>query len=123
MSHFTPRYMPWDERLCAVPDADLFKAISDGKASVVTDHIETFTETGIKLKSGKQLDADIIITATGLNIQLFGGVDVTLDGQRGDVGKRSEEHTSELQSLMRISYAVFCLKKKTNKTNNHMIYT
>src|SRR3546814_18166903 len=57
------------------------------RSSVVTDHIETFTETGIKLKSGKQLDADIIITATGLNIQLFGGVDVTLDGQRGDVGK------------------------------------
>lgn len=87
MSHFTPRYMPWDERLCAVPDADLFKAISDGTASVVTDHIETFTETGIKLKSGKELAADIIITATGLNIQLFGGVDVTLDGHHGDVSK------------------------------------
>lgn len=87
MRHFTPRYMPWDERLCAVPDADLFNAISSGKASVVTDHIETFTENGIKLKSGKELEADIIITATGLNIQLFGGVDVTLDGYRGDVGK------------------------------------
>ena len=87
MRHFTPRYMPWDERLCAVPDADLFKMISSGKASVVTDHIETFTETGIRLKSGKELEADIIVTATGLNIQLFGGVDVTLDGQHGDVGK------------------------------------
>ena len=79
MSHFTPRYKPWDERLCAVPDGDLFKAIREGRASVVTDHIETFNETGIKLKSGKQLDADIIITATGLQIQMLGGAELTID--------------------------------------------
>ncbi|MGH8460882.1 MAG: flavin-containing monooxygenase [Stenotrophobium sp.] len=81
MTHFTPRYMPWDERLCAVPDGDLFKAIRKGKASVVTDHIETFNETGIRLKSGKQLDADIIITATGLQIQVLGGAQLTVDHQ------------------------------------------
>src|SRR5690606_13000328 len=67
-THFTPRYDPWDQRLCVVPDGDLFAAISDGRASVVTDHIETFTETGLKLTSGTELDADIIITATGLDL-------------------------------------------------------
>jgi len=78
--HFSPAYNPWDQRLCAVPDADLFKAIGSGKASVVTDRIATFTETGIQLESGKHLDADIIVTATGLNIQLFGGMSLTVDG-------------------------------------------
>ncbi|MCV7175011.1 NAD(P)/FAD-dependent oxidoreductase, partial [Mycolicibacterium sphagni] len=68
--HFKPGYNPWDQRLCAVPDADLFAAISDGSAEVVTDRIVTFTETGILLESGRELDADIIVTATGLNIQL-----------------------------------------------------
>ncbi|MGH8505915.1 MAG: flavin-containing monooxygenase [Stenotrophobium sp.] len=81
MSHFTPRYMPWDERLCAVPDGDLFAAIRAGKASVVTDHIDSFNETGIKLKSGKQLDADIIITATGLQVQVLGGAELSVDKQ------------------------------------------
>jgi monooxygenase len=80
MSHFTPKYMPWDERLCAVPNADLFETLKSGKASVVTDHIETFTETGIKLKSGKTLEADIVVTATGLQLQMMGGIDVRVDG-------------------------------------------
>ncbi len=79
MSHFTPRYNPWDERLCAVPDGDLFEALKSGKASIVTDHIETITETGILLKSGKTLDADIIITATGLRIQVGGGMQFKVD--------------------------------------------
>ncbi|MDP9142485.1 MAG: NAD(P)/FAD-dependent oxidoreductase [Pseudomonadota bacterium] len=79
MRHFTPNYMPWDERLCAVPDGDLFKALRSGQASVVTDQIETFTETGIRLKSGQQLDADIIITATGLNLQMLGGMQLSVD--------------------------------------------
>ena len=85
--HFNPSYNPWDQRLCAVPDADLFKAISSGGASVVTDRIATFTETGIQLESGKHLDADIIVTATGLNVQLLGGMSLTVDGtpvQAGD---------------------------------------
>jgi monooxygenase len=87
MRHFTPSYQPWDERLCAVPDADLFKAIRSGKASVVTDEIDTFTETGLRLKSGQQLEADIIITATGLQLQVFGGVELKLDGQPREVSQ------------------------------------
>jgi monooxygenase len=80
-THFNPKYNPWDQRLCAVPDADLFRAISKGKASVVTDTIERFTATGILLKSGKELPADIIVTATGLKLQLFGGIEVSVDGE------------------------------------------
>ena len=73
----TRAYNPWDQRLCAVPDGDMFAAIGDGTASVVTDRIATFTEPGIELESGRHLDADIIVTATGLNVQLFGGVTLT----------------------------------------------
>ena len=79
--HFNPSYNPWDQRLCAVPNADLFKAIKDGKASVVTDRIVTFTERGIALESGNELQADIIVTATGLNLQAFGGISLTVDGE------------------------------------------
>lgn len=79
-THFTPSYSPWDQRLCLVPDNDLFASIRDGSASVVTDHIETFTETGLALRSGKQLDADIVITATGLVLQIFGGMTIEVDG-------------------------------------------
>ena len=80
--HFTPSYDPWDQRLCLVPDSDLFAAIRGGKVSVVTDHIDSFTERGIRLKSGDELAADLIVTATGLNLKLFGGVDVEVDGRR-----------------------------------------
>lgn len=86
-THFTPRYNPWEQRLCLVPDADLFEAIKANRASVVTDQIETFTEKGILLKSGKELEADIIVTATGLVMQAFGGVDLSVDGQHIDPGK------------------------------------
>jgi cation diffusion facilitator CzcD-associated flavoprotein CzcO len=81
MSHFTPSYMPWDERLCAVPDGNLFKVLASGEASIVTDHIDTFTEKGILLKSGRELEADIIVTATGLNIQMLGGMTLSVDGE------------------------------------------
>jgi len=80
-THFTPRYNPWDQRLCLIPDADLFDALKLGTASVVTDHIESFTERGIQLKSGQHLDADIIVTATGLEVRLLGGVEITVDGR------------------------------------------
>ena len=86
-THFTPSYNPWDQRLCLVPDADMFNAISEGKASVVTDHIDTFTAKGIKLKSGKELEADIIVTATGLHVQMLGGAQITVDGAPVDPGK------------------------------------
>ncbi|MDP9142490.1 MAG: NAD(P)/FAD-dependent oxidoreductase [Pseudomonadota bacterium] len=81
MRHFTPKYMPWDQRLCAVPDADLFNAVRDGKASIETDQIDRFTESGIRLQSGKELQADIIVTATGINLQLLGGMQLSVDGQ------------------------------------------
>jgi monooxygenase len=86
--HFKPRYNPWEQRLCLVPDSDLFEAISAGTASVVTDEIETFTETGIKLRSGEELEADVVITATGLNVLLFGGVKVAVDGEPVDFSGR-----------------------------------
>jgi monooxygenase len=80
-THFTPRYNPWDQRLCLAPDADFFSAIKAGKAEIVTDQIETFTETGIRLKSGRELPADIIVTATGLKLQMLGGIQLTVDGK------------------------------------------
>ncbi|MFC5055860.1 NAD(P)/FAD-dependent oxidoreductase [Saccharothrix xinjiangensis] len=79
--HFNPPYDPWDQRLCAVPDGDLFRAIRDGRADVVTDRISTFTERGVLLESGRELEADVVVTATGLNVQAFGGVDLTVDGE------------------------------------------
>ena len=79
--HFGPSYKPWDQRLCLAPNGDLFKTIRGGNADVVTDTIEKFTKTGIKLSSGEELPADIIITATGLNLQLFGGADVRRNGK------------------------------------------
>ncbi|HEX7322679.1 MAG TPA: NAD(P)/FAD-dependent oxidoreductase [Mycobacterium sp.] len=80
-THFTPSYNPWDERMCLVPGNDLFKAISAGTASVVTDRIQRVTRTGIALQSGKHLDADVIVTATGLNMLAFGAIDFRVDGQ------------------------------------------
>jgi cation diffusion facilitator CzcD-associated flavoprotein CzcO len=80
--HFNPPYNPWEQRLCAAPDGDLFEVLSSGQASMVTDHIESFTETGIQLQSGRHLDADIIVTATGLNLQIAGGIDLSVDGMR-----------------------------------------
>jgi monooxygenase len=85
--HFTPRYNPWDQRMCLVPDGDLFDAIKQGKASVVTDEIDTFTENGVRLRSGAELDADIIVTATGLNMVAFGDIQIHVDGQLVDVSK------------------------------------
>jgi monooxygenase len=79
--HFNPPYDPWDQRLCAVPDGDLFRAIRNGTADVVTDRIETFTEKGVLLASGRELEADVIVTATGLNVQAIGGISLTVDGE------------------------------------------
>ena len=82
--HFTPAYNPWDQRLCLVPNSDLFAAIRSGKASVATDRIDTFTENGILLKSGAELEADIIVTATGLDLLVLGGVEFEVDGNPVD---------------------------------------
>ena len=86
-THFGPNYNPWDQRLCLVPDDDLFEAIHAGRAEVVTDEIETFTEGGIKLHSGRKLEADLIVTATGLNLLFMGGMRMTIDGRELEVPK------------------------------------
>ena len=102
MKHFTPSYMPWDQRLCAVPDGDLFKAINSGKASVVTDRIDRFTEHGIRLASGKELEADIVITATGLKLQLLGGTQLLIDDDlQGRVAAERTEYGVDFRLYQR----------------------
>lgn len=84
-THFTPKYDPWDQRLCLVPDNDLFRSIRKGEVNLVTDHIDRFTDRGISLKSGEHLDADVVVTATGLNLVAFGNVSITVDGRAVDL--------------------------------------
>jgi cation diffusion facilitator CzcD-associated flavoprotein CzcO len=81
LRHFTPTYSPWDQRLCVVPDGDLFRVLREGTAEIVTDEIETFTETGVKLRSGRELPADIIVSATGLRVRITGGNEIVVDGE------------------------------------------
>ena len=81
-THFNPRYKPWDQRLCLVPDGDLFKALSNGGAEIVTAEIDRFTEHGVRLRDGRELEADIIVTATGLNLLVFGGAELSVDGAK-----------------------------------------
>ena len=88
LRHFSPDYDPWDERLCVVPDGDLFRTLRRGDATIVTDHIDTFTETGVRLASGEELEADIVVSATGLEVQLLGGIAVEVDGQEVDATDR-----------------------------------
>lgn len=87
-THFKPDYNPWDQRLCLVPDSDLFAAIRDGRASVVTGRIETFTESGVRLTSGDQLEADIVVTATGLVLKIMAGLTLVVDGESVDLSKK-----------------------------------
>ena len=86
-THFTPRYDPWDQRMCVVPEGDLFTAIRQGRASVVTDTIDTFTEGGLRLTSGAELEADLIVTATGLNVQTLGGMSLAVDGREVELSQ------------------------------------
>ncbi|MGF6307558.1 monooxygenase [Bradyrhizobium sp. i1.8.4] len=86
-THFTPSYNPWDQRLCLVPNGDLFRSLRSGGSSVVTDQIETFTPGGIKLRSGNVLDADVVVTATGLDLQVLGGLEINVDGAGVDLSK------------------------------------
>ncbi len=104
MTHFTPTYKPWDQRICAVPNGDLFKSIREGKANVVTDHIDTFTERGIKLKSGRELEADIIVTATGLELQLMGGIELSIDGQPIEPNKRLTYKSVMMQDVPNLAW-------------------
>lgn len=105
-THFTPQYDPWDQRLCAVPDADLFQVIRKKRATVVTDHIDRFTETGIKLKSGKELTADIIVPATGLVLQSLGGMELVVDGDTVDIGSTTNYKGMTLSNVPNFAWTV-----------------
>lgn len=105
-THFNPPYNPWDQRLCTVPDGDLFKAISAGKASVVTDSIVRFTEEGIRLKSGRELPADIIVTATGLNLKMLGGMQIHIDGKATNLSEKVAYKGMMLNDVPNFSFAI-----------------
>jgi cation diffusion facilitator CzcD-associated flavoprotein CzcO len=105
-THFTPHYDPWDQRLCVVPDGDLFKAIRSGTVSVVTDHIDTFTEKGILLESGTELEADIIVTATGLELLFVGGMSLSVDGEAVDIAGRMVYKGMMLEGVPNFAIAV-----------------
>ena len=104
--HFTPPYNPWDQRLCVAADADLFNAIREGRASIVTDQIETFTEDGLLLKSGEHLDADIIVTATGLVLKLFSGMQLLVDGVPVDMPKTLVYKGMMFSDVPNVAFAV-----------------
>ena len=106
LRHFTPQYNPWDQRLCLVPDSDLFRAIRGGRASIVTDHIETFTEDGLRLKSGEHLDADIIVTATGLVLKLMSGLRLVVDGAPVDPSKALVYKGMMLSEVPNLAFAI-----------------
>jgi monooxygenase len=105
-THFKPRYNPWDQRMCLVPDGDLFRSISKGEASVITDRIATFTERGIELESGEELEADVIVTATGLNLLFLGGIELTVDGQAVDVPKKVAYKGMMLSGVPNMAFTV-----------------
>lgn len=105
-THFKPSYDPWDQRLCFVPDGDMFKVIREGKASVVTDHIERFTATGIQLKSGQHMEADVIITATGLQLLALGGIELSVDGAPVKLSEHFAYKGMMLSGVPNIAFAV-----------------
>ena len=99
MQHFSPRYNPWEERMCFAPDGDFFDSLRSGKASTVTDNIERFTEKGLLLKSGKELEADIVVTATGLELQWLGGMSIRIDGQEQKMSEKLAYKSTMLQDI------------------------
>ncbi len=105
-THFKPTYGPWDQRLCLVPDGDLFEAISSGSASVVTDRIRGFTETGLELESGVSIEADIVVTATGLNVQVFGGAALSVDGVELEPGKTMAYRAMMLSGVPNFAFTI-----------------
>ena len=105
-THFTPRYNPWDQRFCAVPNGDLFKTLSDGTASVVTDTIERFTEKGLLLSSGEELEADIVVTATGLELLFLGGIALSVDGVRVDPATRLTYKGMMIEGVPNMAFAL-----------------
>ncbi len=105
-THFKPAYDPWDQRLCLVPDGDLFEAISAGTATVVTDRIRTFTETGLELEAGECLEADVVVTATGLNVQIFGGAVISVDGVEIEPGKTMAYRAMMLSGVPNFAFTI-----------------
>lgn len=104
--HFAPSYKPWDQRVCLAPDGDLFTTIRSGKADVVTDTIERFTQSGIMLSSGRELPADIIVTATGLNVRLFGGAEVSRNGTAVDIAKCMTYKAMMLSDIPNMAFTI-----------------
>ena len=123
-THFTPPYNPWDQRLCAVPDGDMFKAIKQGRAEVITDHIERFNKTGIAVKSGAQLDADIVILATGLNLQFAGGIEYSINNEKVDYTKhfiyRGMMFSDVPNMAFTVGYTNSSWTLKTDLTSNYV---
>jgi cation diffusion facilitator CzcD-associated flavoprotein CzcO len=105
-THFNPTYDPWDQRLCLVPDHDLFEAIAAGRAEMITDRIATFTETGVALESGRELEADLIVTATGLNLLFVGGIEVVVDGAPVDLPSRFTYRGMMLNDVPNFAFTV-----------------
>jgi monooxygenase len=104
--HLTPPYNPWDQRLCAVPDGDLWKVLRERRADIVTDKIRTITRTGIELESGRTLEADVIVSATGLNIKLFGGIEVTIDGEALETGNTTAYRGALLAGVPNFAFTI-----------------
>ncbi len=105
-THFTPSYDPWDQRLCVVSNGDMFAAIAEGTAEVVTDHVDRFTPTGIRLRSGAELDADVVVAATGLDLLFMGGMDVIVDGDKVDPADRVTYKGMMLEGVPNAALAV-----------------
>jgi monooxygenase len=105
-THFKPKYDPWDQRLCVIPDGDLFEAISSGRASIVTDRVENFTERGVELASGTEIEADIVVTATGLELVAFGGIEYVVDGEPVDLSDRFAYRGAMLSGVPNFAFAV-----------------
>ncbi len=123
--HFKPKYNPWDQRFCLVPNADLFKALRRGNAAIETDHIETFTERGVTLQSGKTLDADIVVSATGLNLLLMGGVELSVDGEPVELQTKMAYKGMMLEGLpnciFTIGYTNASWTLKADLTSEYMV--
>jgi len=105
-THFSPHYDPWDERMCAVPGGDLFKAIRSGRATVVTDHIDTFTDRGIRLQSGTELEADVVVSATGLELLFLGGIELVVDGEPVELRERLTYKGMMLEGIPNLAIAI-----------------
>jgi monooxygenase len=104
--HFNPAYEPWDQRLCLVPEGDLFTAIRSGRADIVTDHVEAFTASGLRLRSGAKLDADVLVTATGLNLLPLGGIALAIDGQAVQIPERVAYKGMMLDGVPNLAFAI-----------------